>query len=239
MRNLVAELERRLPAMARTLARKAALLASTDATTVTVERTVYNALPYGSDWAHNDRYYVENSLAALDSPGEWYLDETAHKLYYWPRDPSEIRNGEFVVPQLHQLIRGGSYQANSGWQAAALAQSYFVSCHHLGVYPKDPGSLSYGQSSFTVAVWLRFPSGTQNPFQDPFWVFSKGDPGDAAAVAGGVGLKDEFEVRSTRRWRRQSLANPSLETRNSLLAGKIQGNSSILASDIRISHQKH
>jgi hypothetical protein len=30
-----------------------------------------------------------------------------------------------------------------------------------------------------------------------------------------------------------------LKTRNSLLAGKIQGNSSILASDIRIFHRKH
>ena len=33
--------------------------------------------------------------------------------------------------------------------------------------------------------------------------------------------------------------SPSLETRNFLLAGKIQGNSSILASDIRISHRKY
>jgi len=30
-----------------------------------------------------------------------------------------------------------------------------------------------------------------------------------------------------------------LKTRNSVLAGKIQGNSSILASDIRIFHRKH
>ena len=43
----------------------------------------------------------------------------------------------------------------------------------------------------------------------------------------------------TLRWRRQSRANPSLETRNSLLAGKIQGNSSISASDIRISHRMY
>src|SRR6516164_10140575 len=36
----------------------------------------------------------------------------------------------------------------------------------------------------------------------------------------------------THRWRRQSGANPSRKPGNSLLAGKIQGNSSILASDI-------
>jgi len=55
---------------------------------------------------------------------------------------------------------------------------------------------------------------------------------DAAPPRGTDGL-------STHRWRRQSRANPSLETRNSLLAGKIQGNSSILASDVRISHRKY
>ena len=42
----------------------------------------------------------------------------------------------------------------------------------------------------------------------------------------------------TRRWRRQSGANSSLKGRNSLLAGKIQGNSSILLSEIRISDRK-
>ena len=41
----------------------------------------------------------------------------------------------------------------------------------------------------------------------------------------------------TRRWRRQSRANSSLKA-NSLLAGKIQGTSSILASGVRITGSK-
>jgi hypothetical protein len=159
-------------------------VASTDGTTLTVEGSIYSGVPYGGDYAPNDRYYIENSLDALDSPGEWYLDERAHKLYYWPRNPDEILHGEFVVPQLHQLVRGGSYQANTGWETAAAPYVSKGHCHHIGVYPQAPDSLTFGQESFTVATWLRFPAGTV----DPFWVFSKGDPqGDTAAGAGGHG----------------------------------------------------
>src|SRR6516225_9486840 len=62
------------------------------------------------------------------------------------------------------------------------------------------------------------------------------DPKSALALRPSA---DRGDGSQTRRRRRQSRANPSLETRNSLLAGKIQGNSSISASDIRISHRMY
>lgn len=31
------------------------------------------------------RYFVENILEELDSPGEWYLDRDGRKLYLWPK----------------------------------------------------------------------------------------------------------------------------------------------------------
>jgi len=46
------------------------------------------------------------------------------------------------------------------------------------------------------------------------------------------------ESSQTRRWRRQSRANSSLKA-NSLLAGKIQGTSSILASGVRITDRNY
>ena len=30
-----------------------------------------------------DRYFVENILEELDSPGEWYLDRAGRRLYLW------------------------------------------------------------------------------------------------------------------------------------------------------------
>ena len=34
-----------------------------------------------------DRYYVQNLLEELDSPGEWYLDRRSSTLYFWPPKP--------------------------------------------------------------------------------------------------------------------------------------------------------
>ena len=37
------------------------------------------------DRAHGARYCLENVFEALDTPGQWYLDRTEGKLYYYPR----------------------------------------------------------------------------------------------------------------------------------------------------------
>jgi hypothetical protein len=157
-------------------------IASTTATTVTTEGSLYADLPYGSDYAGNDRYYVENTLSALDSPGEWYLDAKQHRLYYWPRDPREIREGDFVVPRLHQLVRGGTYPENTGYMS--LGGGIIPFCRHVGVYPRASDALSFGQESFTVASWLRLPANAT----DASWVFTKGEPlGPNAAGTPGTG----------------------------------------------------
>lgn len=44
--------------------------------------------------------WVENTLEALDEPGEWALNTKEGKLYLWPRNESQI-----VAPQLTELIR--------------------------------------------------------------------------------------------------------------------------------------
>jgi hypothetical protein len=53
-------------------------------------------------------YYLENSLAFLDSPGEWYLDGKSRTVYYMPT-ADEVRRGpdgfEATVPALSQLLR--------------------------------------------------------------------------------------------------------------------------------------
>lgn len=50
-----------------------------------------------------NRFYVQNIRAALDAPGEWFLDYKTDTLYFWP--PSgEVRDGEVVVPVLDHII---------------------------------------------------------------------------------------------------------------------------------------
>lgn len=51
------------------------------------------------DWEKQQRYYVENVFEGLDSPGEWYLDQTAGRLYYYPL-PGETMTGIQAVAPL-------------------------------------------------------------------------------------------------------------------------------------------
>ena len=56
-------------------------------------------------WDPQQRYYVENTRDALDSPGEWYLDRQSGKLYYWPLAGEDMTEAEVVAPVLQELVR--------------------------------------------------------------------------------------------------------------------------------------
>ena len=49
------------------------------------------------------RYLVDNYKAALDSPGEWFLERTGY-LYYIPCDGETIENTTFVAPIIKEFI---------------------------------------------------------------------------------------------------------------------------------------
>ncbi len=51
------------------------------------------------------RYFVENVFEALDTPGEWYLDRVAGKLYYLPLPGEALENTVIVAPRLETLVR--------------------------------------------------------------------------------------------------------------------------------------
>ncbi len=57
-----------------------------------------------------DRYYVQNALEELDSPGEWFLDKASETLYFWP--PDDNSDPAVYAPRLRtilQLEKGASY----------------------------------------------------------------------------------------------------------------------------------
>jgi len=51
----------------------------------------------------NDRYFIQNLLEELDSPGEWYLDSTNSTLYFWP--PSPLEGKALVAPAIKTLLK--------------------------------------------------------------------------------------------------------------------------------------
>ncbi len=71
-----------------------------------------------------DRYYVQGMREELDAPGEWYLDEAAGKLYFWPPDdlaPPQVTAYAPVLKTLLELVgtshvtfRGLTFECCSG-----------------------------------------------------------------------------------------------------------------------------
>jgi parallel beta-helix repeat protein len=50
-----------------------------------------------------ERYYFQNVLEALDSPGEWYLDYKTEILYFWP--PVPLDQAEVEAPVAEDIIK--------------------------------------------------------------------------------------------------------------------------------------
>ena len=48
--------------------------------------------------------FFENAMEMLDQPGEWYLDRSSGKLYYWPLAGEDMSKIEVVAPVLDQLL---------------------------------------------------------------------------------------------------------------------------------------
>lgn len=64
--------------------------------------TIWLGRPVSYGLMIGDRYFVQNLLAELDAPGEWYLDRDQAKLYFWP--PADLASGEVSVPVAESLI---------------------------------------------------------------------------------------------------------------------------------------
>lgn len=50
------------------------------------------------------RYFVENVFEALNTPGEWYLDRAAGRLYYLPLPGENLKNTVVIAPCLETLL---------------------------------------------------------------------------------------------------------------------------------------
>src|SRR5205814_7553368 len=54
--------------------------------------------------------FVENAFELLDSPGEWYLDRSAHRICYIPRAGETMATATVTAPALETLISGQGVQ---------------------------------------------------------------------------------------------------------------------------------
>jgi hypothetical protein len=77
--------------------------------------------------------YVENAYELLGTPGQWYLDRPAHRVYYVPRAGEDLNSAEVVIPVLETLLSGA------------------------GTFEHPVHDLAFNGLQFSYATWL-FPS---------------------------------------------------------------------------------
>jgi hypothetical protein len=65
-----------------------------------------------------DRYYVQGLFEELDAPGEWYLDQAAGKLYFWP--PVPLEGKAVIAPTLRTIIEIGQGASHVTIQGFAI-----------------------------------------------------------------------------------------------------------------------
>ena len=103
-------------------------LKSVDEASQTVTFTGAFKWPFWS----NQRYYIENVKAALDAPGEWYLDRQAKLLYYRPRPGEDMKTAQVIAPRLQQLVllqgdpQAGTLVSNVRFENLELAHTNYV-----------------------------------------------------------------------------------------------------------------
>jgi hypothetical protein len=103
------------------------------------------------------RYYLENGIELLDTPGEWCFDPASRELHYLPRKGESIERATVVVPGVEQLVvlRGEADKRVENIVFEGLAFSY------AGFHP--PGE-RYAEIQ---ANWHEIPNGSEKPTRLP------------------------------------------------------------------------
>ncbi len=50
-------------------------------------------------------YRFENALCWIDRPGEWAVDSSKGRVYYWPVDGDDMTTAHVIAPELYELVR--------------------------------------------------------------------------------------------------------------------------------------
>jgi hypothetical protein len=91
-----------------------------------------------------------NALPLLTTPGQWYLDHLAHKLYYRPLPGQSMATAQVMAPRLQTLVRG------IGTATAPVHDIAFLGITFAYATWLGPSS-SNGYSAFQAGTYLTGP----------------------------------------------------------------------------------
>lgn len=88
-------------------------------------------------------FFLANAIQFLDTPGEWFEDLRAGKIYYWPRDDEDMTRAEVVAPALETLVQiSGTLDrpvSNVRFQGITFANTTWLRPSERGHVPLQAG----------------------------------------------------------------------------------------------------
>lgn len=181
------------------------------------ESRIQNEHPWPAPWLSaetgNSAFYLGNALSFLDEPGEWYVDMTTRKIYYYPRAQEEMGTAKTVIPFLEHLL---VIQGTPEHPVENIVISGLRFQHSAWNRPSLQGHVPHQAGLYMTEAYKLKPAGTtEKPSLDnQAWV---GRPDAAVAVSYAKNLRFEDN-------RFEHLAATGLDLRTGVKAAAVTGN---------------
>ena len=127
------------------------------------ESKIQSEHPWPAPWISketgNSSFYLSNAIQFLDEPGEWYLDITNHKIYYWPGTGEDLLTANVVAPSLETLVK------IEGTIDNPVKNIYFkgISFQHSGwLRPSQQGHVPHQAGMYMTEAYKLRPAGTKD-----------------------------------------------------------------------------
>jgi Right handed beta helix region len=120
------------------------------------DRAFKQEYPFKDD---NQPYHLENAMAFLDAPGEWYLDHDKGAVFYQPRRGETIENLQAIAPQIETLIK---VEGTKDAPAQNLAFCGLTFHHTTWLAPNDQGyvgtqaGIPFDSDPATAAIGIKY-----------------------------------------------------------------------------------
>jgi hypothetical protein len=144
-------------------------VASASGTTITMDQPCFqNSVNRQYPASTGDLAQIQNAKELLNDPGEWYLDEPAHTVYYIPREGQDMRTADVEIPRLQTLVSGTGTEAHPLEGLAMQGLSF----EYAGwTTPDDSDGFAETQAN------MRFTGANAYKYQGTCDKFSTTDPG--------------------------------------------------------------
>jgi hypothetical protein len=102
-------------------------------------------------------FFLANTVEFLDSPGEWFEDLWAGKIYYWPREGEDMTKAKVFAPALETLVQieGSSAKPVTNIQFKGITFAYTT-----WLRPSQQGHVPLQAGMFLLEAKKLSPKGT-------------------------------------------------------------------------------